>query len=160
MNEWNSLFAATAGASATLTGLLFVGVSINLNKILSTDALPKRALISIILLLSILIYSILVLIPKQTFGVLGIHILVLAAITWYIIVRVDFKKMAQAGNEFRHHYIINTILDQLAILTYVVSGVVITWRGETGLYWLVSAIAFSFVKAVIDAWVLLVEINR
>lgn len=32
--------------------------------------------------------------------------------------------------------------------------------GSGGLYWIVPAIIFSFVKAILDAWVLLVEINR
>ena len=32
--------------------------------------------------------------------------------------------------------------------------------GEKGLYYIVSAIVFLFIKAVTDAWVLQVEINR
>ncbi len=32
--------------------------------------------------------------------------------------------------------------------------------GVGGLYWLVPAAIFSFIKAILDAWVLLVEINR
>jgi hypothetical protein len=31
---------------------------------------------------------------------------------------------------------------------------------RAGLYFVAAAIIFSFVKAVLDAWVLLVEINR
>ncbi|MES1223602.1 MAG: hypothetical protein ABUT20_49355 [Bacteroidota bacterium] len=160
MNEWNSLFAATAGASATLTGLLFVGVSINLAKVLATPTLPERALISIILLLTILLFSIMMLVPKQSFTVLGIRILVLSIIVWGIIVKIDFKNTSALAKEHRHHYILNVILDQVAILAYLASGIAILISGETGLYWIVSAIAFSFAKAVLDAWVLLVEINR
>jgi hypothetical protein len=33
-------------------------------------------------------------------------------------------------------------------------------RGVGGLYLLVPAIIISFIKALLDAWVLLVEINR
>jgi hypothetical protein len=32
--------------------------------------------------------------------------------------------------------------------------------GSAGIHSLVQAVIFSFVKAVIDAWVLLIEINR
>ncbi len=35
MNEWHDLFVATTGASAALTGFIFVCVSINLTRILS-----------------------------------------------------------------------------------------------------------------------------
>src|SRR5450432_3835425 len=146
MNEWNSLFAATAGASATLTGLLFVGVSINLAKVLSIPALPERALISMLLLLTILIFSILLLVPKQSFTVLGIRILVLAGIAWAIILKVDFKDTASIAKEFKRHYILNAVLDQIAIIAYVISGIVILVGGERGLYYIVSAITFSFIK--------------
>jgi hypothetical protein len=46
MNEWHDFFIACAGASAALMGLIFVGVSINLTRILSFPTLPGRALIS------------------------------------------------------------------------------------------------------------------
>jgi hypothetical protein len=35
MNEWHDFFLAQAGAAGVLTGLVFVGVSINLQKIVS-----------------------------------------------------------------------------------------------------------------------------
>jgi modulator of FtsH protease len=38
--------------------------------------------------------------------------------------------------------------------------VVILAAGAVGLYWVVAAIILSFLKAIVDAWVLLVEINR
>lgn len=42
------------------------------------------------------------------------------------------------------------------------SGVLIglVFVGLSGLYWLVPAILISMIKAAVDAWVLLVEINR
>ena len=41
--EWESLFVAEAGASAALAGLLFVAISINLERILQGAGLSGRA---------------------------------------------------------------------------------------------------------------------
>jgi len=57
MDQWQSFFVAEAGASAALTGLVFVGVSINLSRILSFPKLPSRAFGALLLLLTILISS-------------------------------------------------------------------------------------------------------
>ena len=42
--EWTDLFVAMAGASAALAGLVFVAVSINVERILQYAGLPERAL--------------------------------------------------------------------------------------------------------------------
>ena len=41
--EWNTYLAVQAGAAATLTGLVFVAVSLNLNRIMSFPGLSSRA---------------------------------------------------------------------------------------------------------------------
>lgn len=43
--EWRGVFAARNGASAALRGLIFVGVSLNLDKIVAAPALARRALL-------------------------------------------------------------------------------------------------------------------
>ena len=52
------------------------------------------------------------------------------------------------------------LLSQLASLPYVIAGILALAIGTVGLYLVVPAIIFSFIKAILDAWVLLVEINR
>ena len=57
MEQWQNFLLAETGASAALTGLDFVGVSINLKRILSLPKLPSRALAALLLLLMILVLS-------------------------------------------------------------------------------------------------------
>ena len=49
--EWDSFFVAEVGAAAALTGLLFVAVSNNLDRILQFPKLPSRAAETMSLLL-------------------------------------------------------------------------------------------------------------
>jgi hypothetical protein len=54
IGDWTAFFRAQLGAAATLGGLVFVGLSLNLTKILSFPALPNRALLALGALLVIL----------------------------------------------------------------------------------------------------------
>lgn len=47
LSEWQTLFSVEAESAATLTGLVFIAVSINLAKILASAGLPGRAAESI-----------------------------------------------------------------------------------------------------------------
>jgi peptidoglycan/LPS O-acetylase OafA/YrhL len=74
-SEWSELFVGVAGASAALAGLLFVAVSINVERIVQFRGLPERALEALVLLLGVLVISIIGLIPGQDHVALGIELL-------------------------------------------------------------------------------------
>jgi hypothetical protein len=160
MNEWHDFLVATAGASAALTGLIFVGVSINLNRILSLPTLPARASISMILLLAILIVTILLLVPYQSTSVPGAEVLIIGTIVWLRVLITDIRILRNKEKQYQRAYAFNLVLDQIAVLPYLISGITLMCGNLNGLYWLLTAIVFSFIKASLDAWVLLIEINR
>jgi hypothetical protein len=68
-----------------------------------------------------------------------------------------YKNMDQ---EYKKQYRISMVYNQLSLLPYIVSAIAILIVKQNGIYWLVPGIIISFIKAVVDAWVLLVEINR
>jgi hypothetical protein len=155
MNGWENFLSAEVGASATLAGLIFVGVSINLARILSIAALPSRALQALLFLVAILIDSSLLLVPRQSMTAVGAELLIVSILLWTMATGSDIVALRKTDHKYRHFVKIN-----LVVLPYVISGVVVLVRGATGLYWLVPAVLLSFVKAIADAWVLLIEINR
>jgi len=160
VSEWHDFFLGSAGSAAALTGLIFVGVSINITKILSFPKLPDRALLSLILLMAILVVSSLMLIPQQSNLLLGIEIIVVAISIYSVVTKMDIGIYRNTPSEYKKQYFTSLVFDQLSVLPYLFGGIATLYYGENGIYWIVPAIILSFIKAVIDAWVLLVEINR
>jgi modulator of FtsH protease len=165
MNEWHDFFLAQAGAAGVLTGLVFVGVSINLQKIVSDprSGLAGRAGEALILLVAVLTVSILVLVPAQSLGVLGAEVLVVGLAAWGWIVAIQLQLLREWGSmraDLRVPFVLRVVLGQVASLPLVIAGVAVLWVGPVGLYWLVAGTVFSILAALFEAWVLLVEINR
>lgn len=160
MNDWSNFFIAIAGAAAALTGLIFVGVSISLTRILSIPKMPQRAAQSLILLFNALIVSLLCLVPAQSIKIIGSELLTIGLITWFVTFGPSLSMLKAAEVSIKKHYRQNIIFVQLAVLPFIASGVLTLLCGINGIYWLIPGMVFSFVKAVVDAWVLLVEINR
>jgi hypothetical protein len=165
MNAWHDFFLAQATATATLTGLVFVAVSINLQKIVSDprSGLAGRAGEALILLVGVLTVSVLVLVPAQGVGVLGVEVLVVGLAAWGWIVAIQLPRLREWGTmraDLRGPFVVRVVLGQVATLTLVIAGVAVLWVGPGGLYWLVAGTLFSILAALFEAWVLLVEINR
>lgn len=160
MDDWKSFFGAEAAGAAALSGLLFVGLSLNLAKILSMPKLVDRARLAILLLLAVLVISSLQLVPDLTALASGIEILVAGLVVWTLASLLDARVYRGTDPAYRARHRLNQALTQAASLPYVVGGVVMLAVGPAGLYWVTASVVVSFCKAILDAWVLLVEINR
>lgn len=158
--EWESLFIAEAGASAALAGLLFVALSINLKRILQGAGLPGRAGEAIVLLLAVLVVSTLVLVPGQSPRVLGAELLGSGLVTWLILVVIHVGAVRGRVAPSPSLLVRRIVLAQVAVLPLLVAGVSLLVGAGGGLYWLVPGALLCLLVAVLDAWVLLIEILR
>lgn len=165
IGDWHDFFLAQAGAAGVLTRLVFVGVSINLDKIVSdpNSGLAGRAAEALILLVAVLTASVLLLVPGQGSGVLGAEVLVVGLAAWGWVVAIQLLRLRSWGvmsPDLRQAFVLRVALGQIATLPLIIAGVAVLSVGLGGLYWLVAGTVFSILAALFEAWVLLVEINR
>ncbi len=159
MEPWGGFFIAQVGASAALAGLVFVAVSLNLTKILALAHLPKRAFQALTVLMEILVVSSLALIP-QALPWFGGEALLISLPIWIAVIVLDEQTLVSAGKEYRRRSVQRMVISQAAALLFVVGAIAILAFGLAGVYWLVPAIICSYLIALLDARVLLIEINR
>jgi hypothetical protein len=83
--DWTEFFLAAAGAAAALSGLIFLGLSVNIRTVLDADQrvgqnfLTGRAVEALVALLNVLAVSPVALTPAISRGVLAAFILLVAA---------------------------------------------------------------------------------
>jgi modulator of FtsH protease len=159
-SEWTDLFVATAGASAALAGLVFVAVSINLERILSFRGLPERALETLLFLVSVLLISVVALIPGQDHVALGVELLVISLAIDAIVMRQPTIQVEEGEAMRRSWRVSRWTLRLIATVPFLIGAVSLIAASGGGLYWLVAGIVLAVAAGVSNAWVLLVEILR
>jgi hypothetical protein len=155
--EWHDFFVGTIGASAALTGLLFVTISINLEQILKYPHLPGRAAGTLGILVSALVVSGFALVPGQGSLALGLETAAAGGTVAIQAIFVTHGRQETDETVWVVEHLISLLLPSLAL---VVGGLTLIAGGGGGLYWVLAAILLAFVMASINAWVLLVEILR
>jgi len=106
----DNYFITMAEAAATLTGLIFVGLSLNLQRILSIKHLPARALGSLMLMTNILIVCSFCLIKQQPLYGLGAEILACGLVIWIASIRMDIRMYPEMIPLYRNHYLHKIVL--------------------------------------------------
>jgi len=156
--QWHEFFMGTIGASAALTGLLFVAISINLEQILKYPQLPGRAAGTLGILVSALVVSGFVLAPGQGSRALGLEV----ALTGVVVaVQAIWVTHPTKGEDEPRSWLLEHLLSLLIpCLAFIAGGLSLVAGGGGGLYWIFAATLLTFVAASLNAWVLLVEIKR
>jgi hypothetical protein len=157
--DWHDLFVASAGAAAALTGLIFVAVSINLAQILADSRLPIRAAETLVVLVGLLFVSVFTLVPGQARAVLGSEIGALGLVVAAVLLPRRRRVPREAGEPLAW-----SLAPLLVILgstvPMIAAGISVLAGAGGGLYWLVAELILGFTGAILNAWILLVEIQR
>jgi hypothetical protein len=157
-SAWSDFFVGAMGASAALTGLLFVAISINLEQILKFPNLPGRAAGSLGVLVCALVVAACGLVPKQSRVALGLEIALAGAIVAFQAVWVTVRARAEDDTgAWRIERLVTLLLPGSLFLA---GGLSLLAAGGGGLYWVFAATVLAFVVSAVNAWVLLVEVLR
>jgi len=157
---WTNYLAVQAGVAATLTGLVFVAVSINLTRVLSIPGLTGRAAESLLQLFGAVVVSTNALIPRQPPVAFGTEILVVGSLLWIAQTAFQVRYMASNPGHQRYWGIVRMLHTLSANVPFCISGILLLRGSPAGLYWLAPGFIFSLVSGIANAWVLLVEILR
>jgi hypothetical protein len=158
--SWTPFFSAQVSASAALAGLIFVAVSINLVRIVKLRQLVARAAKALLGLMGVLLASALCMIPALGHAWLGWELTALGGLIWLA------TTLAQLTAAHRNKFVSTPAkvfyfaLTQASAMPCVVGGISLVCGRGGGLYWLAGGAIFSMSAALLDAWVLLIEIQR
>ena len=158
LSAWSDFFVASAGATAALAGLVFVAVSINIDSIVDQPGVPEFALVTVLLLLQAVVVSLLGLVPDQDTGSLGIQLLV-EFVIWAAVAGAMIRR-SLAHMKSRVSLVSRLLLPALGSLPFLVAAVILLGDREQGMDWVAGGIIASTVAAVVNGWVLMVEIRR
>jgi hypothetical protein len=158
--DWSNYLSVVAESAATLTGLVFVAVSINLSRVLTIPGLTGRAAESMMQLFGVVVISTTALIPQQTHVALGAEILALGFALWVVQTVLQIRYLTSKTGHPRQWAITRMVQTQFANIPFCISGILLLLGSPAGLYWLAPGFLFSLFGGVLSAWVLLVEILR
>ena len=173
---WENFAVIAGSAAGALTGLLFVAVSLNRDRIVGHAALRSEAGQTLVLFLLALLLSLLLVIPGTSPRLLGIVLVVVAVVSGAILIIIGRGKDdaargrgeaagnhagEAAGNhageapEDRLARLLDTVSPNLvAMLSITVAGS-LEIAGDNGLYWLAAAVVLALGGGVINAWLFL-----
>lgn len=159
-DAWQALYIAVASATAALTGLLFVALSLNLHTIIKVPMHRARAREVLGITLSLLVLSLLMLIPEQDHRALGSELiagsLVLALVAGKFHLRT-FRRMATLR---RYRWALRLAVLHLGTISIVVAGMSLIIGQFGGLFWLVPTILIYMLWSLNNAWLLVVQASE
>lgn len=157
---WVPFLTAQVGATAALSGLVIVAISINLTRILSFPTLPGRAGEVLIVLGGALSLSSVLMMPGDA-GVLGTVSTLVAAAVWTATVVIESRAFGKLGSEApRSSFTLRVLSVQSAALAMLIGSALLMANAGSGFYWIAAGVLLAVINAIVATWVLLVEIVR
>ena len=158
--QWEPFMLAVVGAAAVLSGLMFVGVSINLERVLKgPDVITARAAETLATLVLAIVAGSLTLLPQPIIG-LGAEVVALTVVLLVTTTRSQFLHHVRHRDSPRSWLLTRTISTLSCCIPSLVGGILLLANDPGGVYGIAIASLLAVTGSVYNAWVLLIEIAR
>ena len=149
---WESFAVMTGGASGALTGLLFVAVSLNADRIARHPGLRAIAAQTLVLFLAPLIMATVLLAPGQTDWVLGAELVTVGLSGGLSLLAIGRRRRGPGADKRLTGLFDRRDTGIVVMMLFVASGAVVASGMSAGFYVLVPASLVAFISGVLSAW--------
>jgi hypothetical protein len=164
VQEWQIFYATIATASATLAGLLFVAMSLNVGMFARADniGLKKLAIQTLTNFLYIIIFALIFLIPRQ--GPIGLGVPLMCNGLAGLVSTISHHRLLLTnippGISPRKTYV-RAAMTLAAFVTLIIVSFLVMVRASTAsLYWLVAPMILLLTSASLGTWALLIRVRE
>ena len=151
--DWEAFAEMTGAASAALTGLLFVAVSLNASRIAKHRGLRASAAQTLVLFIAPLVVAAVLLAPDQSDAVLGAELIVIGLGASWVLLATGRSLRGLADDDMRLIAIFDSRpANVIVMLLFVAGGTILAFGEGAGLYFLLPASLVAFISGVLNAW--------
>jgi hypothetical protein len=155
---WHDYFVMVGGGAASLTGLVFVAMSLHLSDIASDPTHRHRARTLLTALTTVFIRCALVLMGGQTARAVGVELFIVLVGVESVVLRSLIQALHDSGAA--QHDVLSRTLGYAACLIIEQTGAAVLFFGHTwGLYAVGVGMMASFLFIVSGSWLLLVGVE-
>jgi hypothetical protein len=154
---WTGFGEALAAVAGTLTGLLFVAVSVKGGVMTASRSLTSRAAQTLVLFMTSVLVAVLLVAPQPS-EALGAALLAVAAVSGTALLILD-RRAGHSSQQAVVRYIEKFSPNMITAVLVGVAGLTFLLKAGGGLYWLIPAAMASLLGGVINAWLFLVRVS-
>ncbi len=150
--QWNNFFLLVGTGAVTLTGLVFVAMSLNLREIAIDATHRNRAINTLTGLALVFMRCALVLMGDQTYKAIGAELFVVCGISAAVFVRGYVKAVQMSSGLTLSRIVGGTLIH----LTEMIGAALFFWGHLSGLYLAAIAMVTNTCYMITAAWLLVV----
>lgn len=155
---WHDFFVMLGGAAAALTGLVFVALSLHLDRVAADPFHRFRAGVSVAGLSSMVFLSGVVLVPTQSHEAVGIEVIAISAFfVWLNVTAGRHPPPVQPGQGRPPTRLVYGLT---VTVIYTIAGLALFFGSGSGFLILAAAMGNSMVASIKTAWDLMIQLRQ